>query len=64
MDKSGHALVGSAIGDAMGALNRMWAQDEIQVPKIWICITTLDFHGSGSFAPKGIWVPDSSAGGD
>ncbi|UZD23101.1 ADP-ribosylglycohydrolase family protein [Algoriphagus halophytocola] len=59
-DKILGMLVGSAIGDAMGAPTEMWSRDDINLQ--YGFVTTLD-DMVREVSPEGIWVPNLPAGG-
>ncbi|WP_339924426.1 ADP-ribosylglycohydrolase family protein [uncultured Cyclobacterium sp.] len=59
-DKIKGLLVGSAIGDAMGAPTEMWAREDIQKTYGWI--TGLDSMVR-EVSPEGIWKANLPAGG-
>jgi hypothetical protein len=59
-DKVKGLVVGSAIGDAMGAPTEMWRRDDIQNTYGWI--TNLD-PMVREVSPEGIWIANLPAGG-
>lgn len=59
-DKILGMLVGSAIGDAMGAPTEMWVRDDISVK--YGFVDKLDSM-TRIASPEGIWIPDLPAGG-